>query len=121
MSKQKYLIEFVEGAYLTGDDSSLSEFIKESTRDLYKKWKLQKLDEDTRTKLNEFSPDSPIQLKGDDIYVNGKLVARLISDLDDFDAPITIQSLDGSKKIPVKSPEEAYAWIRKRFLNKGQD
>lgn len=66
--------------------------------------------------LREFtSEDSPIRLKGDDVFVNGKLVGRVVNDLTDANSGIVFESDDGKLKKDFDSIKDVYSFLLQHF------
>ena len=66
--------------------------------------------------LKEFmDDDSPIRLKGDDVFVNNKLVGTLENDLSNADAGIVFRSADGKGGKDFNNIQELYQFLVKKF------
>jgi len=78
-----------------------------------KKAPLKKMKKET---LKEFTGEnSPIKLKGDDVYVSGKLVGSITNDLSDINKGILFTSADGKFKKEVNTIREMYAFLLKHY------
>jgi hypothetical protein len=62
--------------------------------------------------LKEFTgADSPIKLKGEDVFVNGKLVGSVDTDLSDVNSGIKFSSADGTVNENFDSLKDLYAYL----------
>ena len=81
-----------------------------------KKMKKSKVDEVNEAVLREFTGEnSPIRLKGDDVFVKGKLVGHIVNDLNDLDSGIVFQSADGKFKKEFDTIRDVYSFLLKHF------
>lgn len=81
--------------------------------------KMKKMDE--AAVLKEFTgEDSPIKLKGDDVFVNGKMVGTITNDLSDIDSGIIFSSADGNFKQEFDSIKDLYAFLVSHFNIQGE-
>ena len=72
--------------------------------------------------IQEFiGDDSPIKLKGDDVFVEGKLVGTLKNDLNDAEAGITFKSTDGKLGEEFDNMKELYSFLMGKFSKEGAD
>jgi hypothetical protein len=63
----------------------------------------------------EFTGDSSIQLRGDDVNINGKKVGEIKSDARDMDSGINFVSDDGKFSKEFEDIEQLYAFLSDRF------
>lgn len=96
------------------DDEDSSKYLKNRAKKKQGLKKMKKMDE--AAILKEFhGEDSPVQLKGDDVYIQGKMVGTVTNDLSDIDSGIVFTSTDGSFKQEFDSIRDLYAFLVDKF------
>lgn len=73
------------------------------------------LTEKLSNKIQEFTGDNPIKLKGDDVFVNGKHVGTIDIDLDDYDAGISYTTSDKRFSKEFDDMETLYNFLADRY------
>lgn len=70
-----------------------------------------------KRQLLEFGgDDAPIQLQGDNVLINGKVVGRIVNDLEDFDAGINFVAADGKFSKEFNTAEDLFKYLSQQFL-----
>lgn len=93
---------FVESVVSKDDDKSGNFFSKYLT-------------EKMSTKIQEFTGNNPIKLKGDDVFVNGKQVGTIDVDLGDFNAGISFITSDRKFSKEFDDMESLYKFLADRY------
>lgn len=65
--------------------------------------------------VQEFTEDNPIKLRGDDVYVNNKLVGTVEVDINDMDSGIDFVSVDKKYSKEFDNIEGLYTYLAKMF------
>lgn len=98
------------------DDVDPSKFLKNRDKKKPALKKMKKMDE---AFLTEFQgEDSPIKLKGDDVFVEGKLVGSIQNDLNDDESGITFKSSDGKIGEEFDTVPELYSFLMDHYAPK---
>ncbi len=101
------------------EDEDYSKKLKTRTKMKTPLKKMKKMDESTI--LKEFTgEDSPIRLKGDDVFIDGKMVGTITNDLSNIDAGILFTSTDGTFKQEFESIKDLYAFLVQHFEVHGE-
>jgi len=96
------------------DDEDTSKYLKNRAKKKSPLKKMKKMDE--AAILKEFhGEDSPVKLKGDDVYVEGKMVGTITNDLSDWKSGIVFTSTDGSFKQEFDDIQSLYAFLVDKF------
>lgn len=64
--------------------------------------------------------EDPLDIQGDKIFINKKLIGRIHVDMDRWDSGIDFISADGSFSKEFDTAEELFAFISKKFLGESQ-
>lgn len=81
-----------------------------------KKAPLKKMKKEERGVKEAFpDEDSPVKLKGDDVFVEGKQVGTIENDMNNDDAGITFTSLDGKIVKEFEDLKELYGFLVEHF------
>lgn len=96
------------------DEDDGSRFLKNRAKKKQQLKKMKKLDEAAILK-ELHGEDSPVQLKGDDVYISGKMVGTITNDLSNIDSGIVFTSVDGNFKQEFDSIRELYAFLVDKF------
>lgn len=97
---------------IINNDESSSDLIKQiiinKTKGLVDAWKRQKV-------FESVFGTGPIQLNGDDVVVNGKVIGHLKYDLNDMEGGLNFESADKRFSKEFSSLEEMYSYLTKTY------
>ena len=69
-----------------------------------------------KTLLEYGNDETPLRMEGDKIFVNNKLVGRIQTNMDDFDAGIDFVSDDGSFSKEFETAEDLFKFLSQKYL-----
>lgn len=118
MKKVKEAAMEVENTKDEDDEDESEDYLsnRDKTKKPLKKMKKEVSEATLVRVLKEFMNDeSPIRLKGDDVFVNDKLVGTLENDLSNADAGIVFHSADGKGGKDFDNIQELYQFLVKKF------
>lgn len=110
MENNDLIKEFTD-KIINNDESSndlIKQIIINKTKGLVDAWKRQKV-------FESVFGTGPIQLNGDDVVVNGKVVGHLKYDLNDMEGGLNFESADKRFSKEFSSLEEMYSYLTKTF------
>lgn len=99
------------------EDEKGKDFLKNRDK---RKAPLKKMKKTDESVISEFVDGSPIRLKGNDVFVDNKLVGVIENDLNNADTGIVFKSNDGKKAQEFGNIQELYQFLVTEFEVAGE-